>query len=38
MQDILSTSEELDYNTILFQGLFIYYTDNLTHKLGADNN
>jgi len=35
MQDILSTSDELDYNTILFQGLFIYYTDNLTHKLNA---
>lgn len=33
MQDILTNSEELDYNTILFQGLFIYYTDNLSHKL-----
>lgn len=38
MQDILSNSEELDYNTILFQGLFIYYTDNLTHKLEVANN
>lgn len=33
MQDILTNSEELDYNTILFQGLFVYYTENLTHKL-----
>ena len=35
MKDILSTAEELDYNTILFQGLFVYYTDNLQHKLEA---
>ena len=37
MQDILSNSEELDYNTILFQGLFVYYTDNLAHKLESHN-
>lgn len=33
MQDILSNSTELDYNTVLFQGLFVYFTDNLEHKL-----
>ena len=33
MQDILINSTDLDYDTILFQGLFVYYTDNLQHKL-----
>lgn len=38
MQDILSTSKELDYNTILFQGLFVYYMDNLSNKLENNHN
>ena len=29
----LQLKDKLDYNIIIFQGLFVYYTDNLNHKL-----
>ena len=37
MQDILAHNPTIDYNTLLFQGLFVYYTDNLAHKLESHN-
>lgn len=33
MQRCIQKSKHLDYCTILFQGLLVYYTDNLTSKL-----
>lgn len=35
IRDLLTTSQELDYDTILFQGLFVSYVDTLNANLSV---